>query len=83
MNAESDSFKLYQSGVFDDESCDASVLNHAILLIGYGSESGEDYWLAKNSWGNNWGEKGYFRVAISPEAGICGIHSTAVWPVLK
>lgn len=83
MNGDAQSFKFYSSGVYDDESCDASKLNHAVLLVGYGQEDGEDYWLVKNSWSNKWGEQGYFRVAVAPDAGICGIQSSAVWTVLK
>jgi len=58
-------------------------LNHALLLVGYGNEQGSDYWIAKNTWGPTWGEEGYIRVAIAPEAGICGIQSNTVWTVLK
>jgi len=83
FNADAQSFQFYTSGVYDDESCDGTVLNHAVTLVGYGSEDGEGYWLAKNSWGSDWGEKGYFRVAIAPGVGICGIQSSAGWVVLK
>ena len=83
FDAACQTLQFYNSGVWDDETCDPAVLNHAVTLVGYGSEKGGDYWIAKNSWGSSWGEDGYFRVAIKPGAGIAGIQSTAVWTVLK
>ena len=81
MNGNIRSFQLYESGVLDDETCSAEV-NHSVTIVGYGSVEGEDYWIVKNSWGANWGDKGYFKIAIKPGTGICGIQSFAQWPIL-
>ncbi len=37
---------------------------HAIKVIGWGKQNGEDYWLCANSWGVDWGDKGYFKLAM-------------------
>jgi C1A family cysteine protease len=54
--------------------CGTSI-DHGVLVVGYGTESGTDYWLLKNSWGTTWGEKGYFRILRSSATGpgICGL----------
>ena len=50
--------------------------DHAVVVVGYGTENGVDYWLIKNSWGTQWGEKGYMR--IKRGVGMCGIGGTLV-----
>ena len=65
LNASSESFQAYISGVYDDTECDSSAagVNHGVTLVGYGSEQGEDYWIVQNMWGESWGESGYIRIA--------------------
>lgn len=56
-------FNTYGAGVYHHIS-GKHVSNHAIELIGYGTDfDGTPYWIAKNSWGPHWGEGGYFRIA--------------------
>jgi C1A family cysteine protease len=77
VNSRSSDFFFYRSGIISSPKCGTEV-NHAVLLIGYGTDNGEDYWLLKNSFGASWGEKGYFKILRTKEkgvAGICGILS--------
>ncbi|XP_061708163.1 procathepsin L-like [Cydia pomonella] len=51
--------------------------NHSALLVGYGIENGTMYWTLKNSWGADWGERGYFRLARGMKACHMGLAYTA------
>jgi len=66
----------------DSTKC-GTTLDHGVLVVGYGSESGSDYWILKNSWGPSWGEDGFFRIARDMSAsgpGICGLQMEPVYP---
>ena len=52
----------YAGGIAPYDNCNPKQFNHAIQLNGWGSENGTDYWIARNSWGRYWGEKGFFRI---------------------
>ena len=73
IEADKDVFQLYSSGVLDSSKCGTS-LDHAVLVVGNGSEDGTDYWLVKNSWGTDWGLDGYIKIAKVDGEGICGIQ---------
>lgn len=51
--------------------------------MGYGSDNGKDYWIIKNSWGTEWGEEGFIKLARRNDetgAGECGIKLAASYP---
>ena len=65
------SFTSYMGGIFS--GCTGNPVNHAVTVVGYGTENGVDYWLIKNSWGTNWGENGFMK--LKRGVGMCGIGS--------
>ncbi|XP_036449122.1 cathepsin L1-like [Colossoma macropomum] len=74
------SFRFYESGVYNEPNCRGTELNHAVLVVGYGTDRiNGDYWLLKNSYGVQWGERGYYRIARNKN-NQCGIGLYAVYP---
>nr|CAD1845055.1 unnamed protein product [Ananas comosus var. bracteatus] len=76
-----DYFGHYEGGIIDRSDMPESIitLNHSVLIVGYGEESGTKYWIVKNSWGKYWGEGGYARMERG--VGIAGIDREASYPV--
>jgi parallel beta-helix repeat protein len=64
-----DGIYSHSGDVYWDDSCwsydgEYWYLNwHAINLVGY--DDTDEYWISRNSWGSNWGESGYFKIAYS------------------
>ncbi|RLN96924.1 hypothetical protein BBJ28_00003383 [Nothophytophthora sp. Chile5] len=59
--AVTDGFLKYSGGIFDDKT-NATDVDHAISIVGWGEEDGVPYWVLRNSWGTFWGENGWMRL---------------------
>jgi cathepsin C len=68
-------FMYYKAGLYRSGSNkihqEWEQVDHAVLLIGMGQESGQPYWTMQNSWGSEWGEQGYFRMARGIDESGC------------
>ncbi|KAM3317034.1 hypothetical protein ACQJBY_034929 [Aegilops geniculata] len=75
-------FQFYSGGIYRGP-CSANV-NHAVTIVGYceGPGEGDKYWIAKNSWSNDWGEQGYVYLAkdVPSSTGTCGLATSPFYP---
>mmetsp|Transcript_35521 Transcript_35521/g.43889 ORF Transcript_35521/g.43889 Transcript_35521/m.43889 type:complete len:338 (-) Transcript_35521:70-1083(-) len=82
IEADQMAFQLYKGGILTQEC--GTKLDHGVLVVGYGTENGVDYWKVKNSWGADWGENGYIRMKRGvPKDGECGIKDQPSYPIVK
>lgn len=80
-----DDFMDYSKGVYSNNDSDCGAeLNHGVAVVGYNTTAKKPYYIVRNSWGADWGLKGYVNMAISKGTGTCGIASgdSNVVPVL-
>jgi len=81
VEADKPAFRGYNGGVLNDTAC-GTATNHAITAVGYGSEDGQAYYIVRNSWGADWGEEGYVRIAAVEGVGICAIQAHPTYPTV-
>jgi len=61
-----DLLQSYSGGVIDDAGHDRGR-NHAVIVTGWTTDCAgrsSRCWIIRNSWGEGWGERGFFRVAM-------------------
>jgi len=82
IEADQFAFQYYSSGILTG-TCGTNI-DHAVLVVGYGSQNSQDYWKVKNSWGTSWGEEGYVLICRDCNAngneGECGINMYPAYP---
>jgi len=83
IEADTQVFQLYDGGVFASEEC-GTQLDHGVAIVGIKTdeETNQDYWIVRNSWGEDWGENGYIKIAVHDGDGVCGINLAASYPTL-
>jgi cathepsin H len=75
-------FRNYKSGVYQSTHCKNGPhdVNHAVLAVGYGTESSLPYYWVKNSWGTSFGIKGYFKIIRNKN--MCGLATCSSYPIV-
>ncbi|KQJ94886.1 hypothetical protein BRADI_3g13850v3 [Brachypodium distachyon] len=77
-------FQFYSGGIFRGPcSGDPARVNHAVTIVGYCEEFGDKFWIAKNSWSDDWGDQGYILLAkdvLSSPNGTCGLATSPFYP---
>tara|TARA_Y100000816_G_scaffold116068_1_gene81298 strand:- start:3095 stop:4192 length:1098 start_codon:yes stop_codon:yes gene_type:complete len=85
IQADQKDFQLYKSGVFSGDC--GTKLDHGVLVVGYGSDGENDYYLVKNSWSTSWGDKGYIKLGRGSQynngSGQCGLLMQGSYPIVE
>jgi len=79
VDASGGAFQFYQSGVLSGPC--TTNLDHALLLVGYGTVGGVDYWILRNNWGVSWGMNGYIWMVRNQNE--CGLADGASYAELN
>jgi C1A family cysteine protease len=80
----SDNFQNYASGIFSDPLCSTvpwSMINHAVVIVGYGTLGCVDYWILRNQWGTSWGMAGYMYMKRGVD--MCYIADEVCYPIVS
>ncbi|KAK1652074.1 hypothetical protein QYE76_069879 [Lolium multiflorum] len=78
MEGSGKGFKEYRGGVFEGPC--GTTQDHTVLLVGYGRDDVGPYWIARNSWGGQWGEDGWYDLDANAPCSelMCGVLDTRI-----
>lgn len=74
-----DKFFNYTGNSIYEENVLFPVPNHILSLVGWGEQNGEKYWIGRNSWGEYWGNRGFFKIKVGGDN--LGIENDCYWAV--
>lgn len=79
IQASKDLEQKYTSGIWR-QYIPEPALNHEVAVVGWGKDedSGDQYWIVRNSWGTYWGEQGFFKLPIGDPQYNLGIQTDCV-----
>ena len=83
INANTPIFRFYSDGIIENDFNITPELNHAVLLVGYNHDKKGLYWIIQNSWGEDWGDKGFVKVRGKEGEGILSCQLYGVYPIDK
>ncbi len=84
INANTPVFRFYSEGIVEDLGDNIpDQINHAVLLVGYSYDKNGMYWIIQNSWGKDWGDKGFIKIRSKEGSGILSCQIYGVYPLEK
>ena len=77
VSAGNECWRFYESGILSSANNCPTELDHGVVVVGLDESGDQPYWLVQNSWGTNWGEQGFIKMAVEEGDGVSGMNTYA------